>query len=218
MDILDNFVVFEGGDGSGTSTQLGIIEQKLKENGRQAPVFFTTFEPTTGAIGKIIRSALKKDLILRAETLARLFAADRGEHLFASGGIIERCGQGELVICDRYILSSLVYQGIECGDELPLGLNSSFPIPQLLLFFDIDPQIAIQRMGSRPSLEIYENLEFQKKVREKYLSLLGVFREAGACVEIIDASQNIEKVSRDVWRTVSKMPIFNTGDLSQECL
>ena len=131
---LGNFAVFEGLDGSGTSTQLRLLEQKLAGRAIQNPVFLATYEPTDGAIGKLIRSVLKKDIVIRAETLARLFAADRGEHLYAAGGIIERCRRGELVICDRYTLSSLVYQGIECGIELPRSLNSSFPSPELLLF------------------------------------------------------------------------------------
>ena len=209
MEILNNFAVFEGGDGSGTSTQLSMLKQKFSEN--RGPAFFPTSEPTGGAIGQLIRSALKKCPVLRAETLARLFAADRNEHLFAPGGITERCQHGELVVCDRYIMSSLAYQGIECGENLPRSLNSAFPAPQLLLFFDIDPRTAMERLGGRPSLEIYEHLEFQKKVRERYHSLLGEYRDAGVWVETIDASLNIEKVAEDVWRAVSKMPIFEEG-------
>jgi len=208
MGLLNNFAVFEGGDGSGTSTQLAILKQKLADSHPQGPPFFTTVEPTDGPIGRLLRSALKNDLTLRPDTLARLFAADRGEHLYAVGGIIERCKRGELVICDRYILSSLVYQGIECGGELPISLNASFPAPELLLFFDIDPQIACERLGSRPSLEIFERLDFQKKVRERYHALLGGYRDAGVRVEIIDASQSVEDVAAAVWSHLSKMPIL----------
>ena len=208
MEILRNFAVFEGGDGSGTSTQLAMLVQKLSESCSHSPKYYQTSEPTGGAIGLLIRTALRNDPALRPETLAMLFAADRNEHLYAPGGITERCKRGELVICDRYILSSLVYQGIECGEDLPRSLNSAFPAPELLLFFDIDPQIALERLQNRPSLEIYEHLAFQKKVRERYHSLLGQCREAGARAEIIDASQSTEKVAAEVWRALSKMPIF----------
>jgi dTMP kinase len=211
MEIISNFVVFEGLDGSGTSTQLALLEQKLASSSLHGPVFMSTFEPTDGAIGKLIRSVLKKDLVLRPETLARLFAADRCEHLYAFGGIIERCQRGELVICDRYTLSSLVYQGIECGIELPRSLNETFPAPELLLFFDIDPDIAQQRMAGRPSLEIFEHVEFQKKVRRQYHALLDEYRKAGVRLEIIDASQNVEKVAEDVWKEMAKMPIIKSG-------
>ena len=210
MEILKNFAVFEGLDGSGTSTQLAFLEQKWADGAFNGPVFTTTFEPTDGAIGKLIRSVLKKELVFRADTLARLFAADRNEHLYAAGGIIERCQRGELVVCDRYTLSSLVYQGIECGMELPRSLNESFPAPELLLFFDIDPCIARQRMAGRPSLEIFEHIEFQEKARKQYHALFDEYRKAGGRLEIIDASQSVEKVARDVWSAMAKMPIIKS--------
>jgi len=208
MGILTNFAVFEGGDGSGTSTQLALLGEKFAHSRPHGPAFFATAEPTSGAIGRLIRSALKNDPPLHPDTLARLFTADRGEHLYASDGIMERCKRGELVVCDRYILSSLVYQGIECGEELPRSLNAPFPTPELLLFFDIDPQIAMERLGRRPSLEIYERLEFQKKVRERYQSLLGEYRAAGARVAVIDAAQSVEDVAATVWSHLVKMPIL----------
>ena len=211
MDILSNFAVFEGLDGSGTSTQLALLKQKLASSAASGLSCTVTFEPTDGVIGKLIRSVLKKDLALRPETLARLFSADRNEHLYASGGIIERCKRGELVICDRYALSSLVYQGIECGIELPRLLNSPFPAPETLLFFDIDTETAQKRMADRPSLEIFEHIEFQEKVRGQYRALLGEYREAGVRVEIIDAAQSVEKVALDVWSAIKKMPIIDSG-------
>jgi len=209
MEKLCNFAVFEGGDGSGTSTQRALLEQRFAARPTQHPPFFSTAEPTEGPIGRIIRSALKNDPALQPDTLARLFAADRGEHLYASGGIVERCKRGELVICDRYVLSSLVYQGIECGEDIPRSLNASFPAPELLLFFDIDPHTAQERLRGRPSLEIFEHLEFQQKVRERYHALLGRYREAGVRVEIIDAAQSVEKAAAEVWSHVSKMPILS---------
>ena len=209
--ILENFIVFEGGDGSGTSTQLALLEQKFGENCLPNLVFHRTFEPTDGPIGKLIRSALQKAIVVQPQTLARLFSADRSEHLFAQNGILSRCQHGELVICDRYVPSSLVYQGIECGDELPRSLNLAFPSPQMLLFFDIEPRIALERLNSRPSLEIYEHIEFQEKVRRRYLALLAEYRDSGVMVETIDASQTVEKVAQDVWRHLQKIPIINIG-------
>jgi dTMP kinase len=211
MEILRNFAVFEGGDGSGTSTQLALLEQKFAIRSPQTPFFFPTAEPTKGPIGLLLRSALKNDPVMHPDTLARLFAADRGEHLYAENGIITRCHRGELVVCDRYTLSSLVYQGIECGETLPRSLNSPFPAPELLFFLDIDPQVAQKRLESRPSLEIFEHLEFQMKVRERYLSLLNEYRTAGVRVEIIDASESVEDVSSKIWSALSKMPILNMG-------
>jgi len=207
MNIIPNFVVFEGGDGSGTTTQLSLLRKRFENT--QRPVFFPTFEPTDGRIGKLIRMALKGEIPLKPETLALLFAADRNEHLYGEDGILARAGRGELVVSDRYVLSSLVYQGIECGEELPHSLNSRFPAPELLIFLDVEPQTALQRMKGRASSEIYDNLEFQTLVREKYISSLEMYRSAGVRVEAIDASKNVQEVADRVWSILCQMPILN---------
>jgi dTMP kinase len=209
--IIPNFVVFEGGDGSGTTSQLSLLKERFKQP--CGPVFYPTFEPTSGPIGTLIRHALKKEIALRPETLALLFTADRNEHVYGPDGVAARCNRGELVVCDRYVLSALVYQGIECGDEVPKTLNSPFPAPELLLFFDIDPKIALERLQNRQSLELFEYPEFQAKVRNKYRSLLEMYREAGVRVEIIDAEKSPDEVSRQVWNVLSKMPIMNEWNL-----
>jgi dTMP kinase len=207
-DILCNFAVFEGGDGSGTTTQMALLEGRFRDRRPRGPVFHPTCEPTAGPVGALIRSALKKEISVHPDTLARLFAADRTEHLYAPEGIVERCGRGELVVSDRYTLSSLVYQGITSGGELPRSLNAGFPLPELLLFFDIDPETAGQRLRSRPALELFEYLDFQRLVREKYRSLLGEYQNAGVRVEIIDASASPETVAEAVWSAVLNMPIM----------
>jgi len=206
MDIIPNFAVFEGGDGSGTTTQLTILGERLKNS--EKPAFFPTFEPTQGQIGKLIRRALKNEIAVKPETLAFLFAADRNEHLYGEDGIISRAAQGVFVASDRYVMSSLVYQGIECGDDLPLSLNSRFPAPEVTIFLDVDPEKALSRVKNRISHEIYEYFEFQEKVREKYRSLLETYAKAGGKVETIDASKSVQEVADRVWSIVSQMPIF----------
>ena len=206
MDIITNFLVIEGGDGSGTTTQLSLLKDRLTGIGKP---FFPAFEPTNGQIGKLIRSALKNELPLKPETLAMLFAADRNEHLYGPDGILEHARQNKLVISDRYALSSLVYQGIECGDEIPNLLNNRFPAPEITIYLDIDSQIAIERMKGRESVEIYEYREFQEKVREKYKSVIKTYRENGARVEILDASKSAAEVADQVWSIISQMPILN---------
>jgi dTMP kinase len=208
MEIIPNFFVIEGGDGSGTTTQLNMLGERLKNSGK-CP-FFPTFEPTEGETGKLIRRALKKEIIITPQTLAMLFAADRNEHIYGSGGILEQANSGKLVACDRYVLSSLVYQGIECGDELPERLNSAFPSPHTLIFLDIDPKIALNRVKSRPSHEIYEYLGFQEKVREKYKERLEFCTSCGTKAVTLDASKTAREVADEVWKIVLQMPIFNT--------
>jgi dTMP kinase len=208
MDLLRNFAVLEGLDGSGTSTQLDLLKRRFLSPGADLPPLYVTAEPTGGELGRLIRRALKGEAALLGETLARLFAADRGEHLYGGGGIVERAARGELVICDRYVPSSLVYQGLECGEELPRSLNDPFPAPELILFFDLDPHIAAERIRNRKEREIYEYLEFQIKARRRYLSLLPVFRSEGSAVVQIDASRAVEEVAEQVWAALKNMPIM----------
>lgn len=226
MEILQNFAVFEGLDGSGTTTQLNILNEIFHPRGAKTselyaaepdpepdyasplPPFHKTCEPTDGIIGRIIRSALRKELELRPETIARLFAADRCEHVYGPDGVAERCGRGELVVSDRYFPSSLVYQGITCGEELPEMLNKGFPGPELLLFFDIDPELAQRRMATREKMEIFEYLDFQIQVRGRYKALLPKLESQGIRVEIIDASAPAEEAASQVWCAIGKMPII----------
>jgi dTMP kinase len=209
MAILHNFVVFEGPDGSGTSTQLNLLKpaQKRAQNLLYSRVY-STYEPTDGPIGRLIRQALRGEDPLHAKTLAHLFAADRNEHLYAPDGIAERCARGELVVCDRYVLSSLVYQGLTCGDDTPEILNAAFPLPELLCYFDIDSNLAEKRMAARPLKEIYEYLDFQKQVRERYQALLPRYEQEGVCVDVIAAAQSEADVARVVSEAIAKLPIF----------
>ena len=80
MNILNNFVVLEGGDGSGTTTQLKKLREKF-DNEAGLPILYDTFEPTNSPIGVLIRKSLRSELLLENETIALLFAADRNEHL-----------------------------------------------------------------------------------------------------------------------------------------
>jgi len=160
--VLKRFIVLEGGDGSGTTTQLKRIGDALKLAGVQ---HWITAEPTDRPEGILIRRVLSGELKRDPGTLARLFAADRNEHLRGEDGIFERLERGEAVICDRYVLSSLAYQGVACGPELPALLNSGFPLPELLIYFDIAPEQSIERLNSRESLDIFEKLPFQERVQ-----------------------------------------------------
>ena len=209
MKILKNFVVFEGLDGSGTTTQLNMLERLFLENRDSTPILYKTFEPTNSSIGRLIRSNLKGDIVLDGRTLAMLFAADRNEHIYGPEGIVERCERGELVVSDRYLLSSLVYQGITCGEELPAMLNRDFPRPELLIFFDIKSETAEKRMAGREYKEIFETITFQTEAGRRYRKLLPEFILEGVRVETIDASNPPDEVAREVWKTIEKMPIFN---------
>jgi dTMP kinase len=193
--LLKRFIVLEGGDGAGTTTQLRLLGEALA---RAAVPHWISSEPTDSPEGRLIRSILSGELTRDPGTLARLFAADRNEHLRGVGGILERLGKGEAVICDRYVLSSLAYQGVACGRELPAALNADFPLPELLLFFDLEPEASMERIRSRERFEIFEELPFQEKVRAAYRAELSNYSSSGMRVIVLDASGSVEDISRAI--------------------
>jgi len=199
---LENFIVFEGIDGTGTTTQLNRLSRRLEAS--RIP-YHAGCEPTPGPVGLLIRQALSGAFEARPETIARLFAADRGEHLYANDGIVARTGRGQLVVSDRYFFSSLAYQGLTCGHDLPSLLNAPFPLPELLLFFELDPEVAEQRMAARKALDIYENLEFQRRVAGAYRTIVNSFEDSGMSIARINASATPDDVESAVWAAVSPL-------------
>ena len=197
--ILKNFIVFEGIDGAGTSTQI----KKICERNPQK--FFQTAEPTSLETGKFLRRMLGGEFSVDEKTNSFLFAADRAEHLYGKNGIIEQINNGKTVISDRYLFSSLAYQSISCGEELPKLLNSTFPLPEILFFFEIDPEISLKRVDSRnEKKEIYEKIETQKKIAMEYDKIITECENNPSCtmkIIRIDATKSIEEISD----TISKI-------------
>lgn len=207
--VLKNFIVFEGIDGAGTTTQQKLLQQRIYSTFPQVECHCTA-EPTTGPTGKFLRSLLKGEFQASAETAAYLFAADRQEHLSAPGGIKDLCHQGTLVISDRYLFSSLAYQSTTCGPELPRLLNSQFPLPEYLFFFDIEPSQSLKRISSRGVTEIYENQAFLESTAKEYRKVVQEYENLSTGMNIIriDAAQSPEKVGENIWSVLKNMPIF----------
>lgn len=204
--VLKNFIAFEGIDGSGTTTQLRLLAQACQE--RQQPVYFTQ-EPTDGHIGKLIRQALAGAVCLHEKTIAYLFGADRCEHLYGADGIQAQLNAGKAVISDRYVFSSLAYQGLTAGDAITASINGSFPLPEYLFFFDMPVDAALERVKKRQSpQEVYENAAFQHEVAEKYKTVL--LRAAQAVPDMrlvrLDATQKIEEIHKIIWSIVKDLP------------
>jgi dTMP kinase len=202
---LRRFIVLEGGDGTGRSTQLREIAAAFE---RAGIAYWATSEPTDRPEGLLIRRILSGELPRDPGTLARLFAADRNEHLKAPDGILERLGRGEIVVCDRYILSSLAYQGVACGPELPAELNAGFPLPELLVYFDLPAKESIKRMGNRDVLDIYEELPFQERVRASYRDALSAYSATGMKIVRVDASRSVEEVSRIILDAIAAIGLI----------
>jgi dTMP kinase len=207
MSILANFIVFEGGDGSGTSTQAALLAGRLREERPNLPVY-STCEPTDSPIGSHIRRILSGEVKAAHTTLAYLFAADRNEHLYGEDGIVSRCKRGELVISDRYTPSSIAYQGAECRMPLPRRLNREFPQPALLVYLDTPPKVALKRISDRKNFDIYENIWFQEKVYKLYKRAVFMARQEGTRVVELSGEKDAGALANIVWDAVKKMPII----------
>lgn len=206
------FIVLEGIDGAGTTTQLNVLRDHYRRAGRRA---FFTHEPSDGPVGMLIRLALQKRLVganfdlhdpsdprpgaadFDAQALALLFAADRADHVATQ--VMPNLLAGRDVICDRYLLSTLAYQGQHADLEWLIEINRPAIVPDLTVFLDVPPAEAEERMrGSRWKKEIFETPEQQRRVRSRYFELLGrEFPQRGR-VEVIDASRPAAEVSADL--------------------
>ncbi len=175
------FIVFEAIDGSGTSTQARLLHDYFVQKGYRA---YLTEEPSPGPIGNMVRWALTRRLTMTGDKkrndrqLAFLYAADRHDHLYNEvDGIMKKVKEGWVVICTRYLLSSMVYNW---NDERELAfvkhLNSEFPLPDLTIFLDCPVDVCLQRLNEgRPVQDIYENYDKLKKVRENYDRILAEY-------------------------------------------
>ena len=193
------FIVFEGIDGSGKSTQIELLSMKLRDQGVDHVL---EREPSDGSIGRFIRDyAEAGERYLSPETEALLFAADRFEHSKRIDNVLE---QGTTVVCDRYYHSSLAYQGaMGVAVEWLRDLQKSALRPDLVILLDVDPERSILRVSGR-SLTVFENRNYLKKVRNFYIS----FAEAGE-MRLIDTTQPIDEVEREVQRLVEELININ---------
>jgi dTMP kinase len=186
------FVCVEGLDGCGKTTQARILVGRLRKMGYDAVY---TAEPSRGRIGTFIRKYFlhgKKRFSAVVEAL--LFAADRFEHVESE--VIPALNDGKLVVSDRYVYSSLAYQGAAGLDLRWIEMINEHAVrPDLGIFVDVEPKVVIQRLKSRKS--VMENLETQEKVREVYVK----FIEKGDLVRI-DGNKSKNEVARDVLEIV----------------
>lgn len=194
--ILSRFIVLEGLDGSGTTTQLRLLEEKFLQAGITGSF---TCEPSDGLMGKSIRRVLRKEVSIEPRSLALLFAADRNEHLFGSGGVVELLDKVDYVVSDRYLFSSLAYQSQYSGFEYVSRINEPFPLPEYLFFLDLDPEICQERMNGRGSREIFEDVQEQRTFLSWYKRGIESFRDSGMKIFYLDASEPPGEVAEKLW-------------------
>ncbi|MDQ0659375.1 dTMP kinase [Paenibacillus sp. W2I17] len=197
MQRRGKFITLEGGEGSGKTTMIGRIGSYFEERGIP---YVVTREPGGIEIAEKIRSIILDPLhtAMDARTEALLYAAARSQHLAEKVEPALRAGKA--VICDRFVDSSLVYQGYARG----LGIENVWAInrfaigdlmPDVTLYLDIEPEVGLGRIDAHDGREVnrldLENLEFHRKVREGYFLLKEQFPER---IRVIDASMKQEDV------------------------
>lgn len=194
------FLVFEGIDGSGKSTVARTINERMMAAGRPSVL---TAEPTESWIGDMVRRGNKEAASPFTETL--LYVADRAEH---TAQIDKWLNEGKNVVCDRYVGSTLAYQAVtlrphlgEPAREWLRSVNAPFTLrPDVTFLLLLDPELAMERLGSRPGREKFEKLDFLRSVDEEYRRLA----EKDGYV-IIDAARPLEQVAEDVWNIIARM-------------
>lgn len=185
-------ICIEGIDGCGKTTHARLLVENLQKHGYD--VLYTT-EPTSGKIGSFIRRYLLECQERSSSVIeALLFAADRVEH--AESTIRPAIKQGKIVVSDRYVYSSMAYQGAAGLDLNWIRmLNRWIVKPDLALFIDVPPEIALKRIRREKS--VMETLDNQRKVRKVYLK----FVEEGSLVRV-DGNRSLTEVAAEILNIV----------------
>ena len=190
------FIVFEGLDGSGITTQATLLRNSLMLKGMNT---LLTKEPTDGLMGGLIKSCLRKEWRTDPLTLQMLFAADRSHHL--STEIEPSLKKGRIVICDRYVLSSLAFGSSDVSLPLLKQLNENFRKPHITILLDTQPRICMERMKkARPHVELFEQEHKLEQIRKNYMALKSAFQN----VFVIDGNRAPDEILNEVIKIVNK--------------
>lgn len=201
------FITFEGPEGAGKTTIIQLLQEKFAQ--RKGEIVFTR-EPGGINIAEKIREVIlnKEHTEMDARTEALLYAAARRQHLVEK--VIPALNKGKIVICDRFVDSSLAYQGFARG----IGIDDVYSInefaingvmPTVTLYFDLEPEKGLERISRSTIREInrldLEKLAFHQMVQEGYRQVNDRFNDR---IEIIQADQPIENVLQDVLDVLKK--------------
>jgi dTMP kinase len=199
---MSRFLVLEGLDGAGTTTQLARLATWLRARGLSV---LETREPTTGPIGRLIRATLRADADAPAEgVLPWLFAADRADHLHRL--VQPALQQGTWVLSDRYLHSSLAYQSLVAPLRDVYDLNRTFRVPDLTVFVHVPVGVALDRIAARGAArEIYEHRDRLEQVAAAYADVLALLEQRGDRIVRVDGTQSIDEVETDIRQRVTEM-------------
>ena len=204
---MNRFITFEGGEGCGKSTVLKAIKERLESEGVSVVL---TREPGGTPIAEQIRNVIldKGNTAMDGRTEALLYAASRRQHLVEK--IWPALQEGKTVLCDRYLDSSLAYQGGARGlgiDEV-LSINlfaTEGTYPDLTLLFDLEPEQGLARIAANQHREVnrldLEKLDFHHQVRNNFLALAKRYPDRYV---IIDASQPLADVIEDAYKAIKE--------------
>ena len=200
------FIVFEGIDGAGKTTQIDLLAKYLQTSGRR---ILRTAEPTESVSGGLLRDALGGVSKRSACEMAALFVLDRIFHnVNPITGIEKMLSDGVDVICDRYYYSSLAYQGSETDPEWVRAMNLNFPEicrPDLCIFLDLTPEQSMERIGKgRVTLEVYENVERLTRVRKQFFDVFDSLGE-NERICVVNAARSVEEIHQEIVSIVEKL-------------
>lgn len=199
------FIALEGCDGAGKSMQAEKIAKYLSEVGFDV---FLTREPSDSCIGRLIRKELKKKYKIPPEKLQLLFVTDRLEHLVNE--IEPKLKEGKIVICDRYILSSLAYGSLYVDLPFLKRINSYFRWPDVTIILDVPAEECIKRIRrSKSHVELFERVDLLKRVRNNYIFLAKQYPN----VHVVDGNrpkeivfENIKNILKKYFKSTKELP------------
>ena len=193
------FIVFEGIDGAGKTTQIELLAKHLRACGRAV---YCTAEPTESVSGGLLRDALSGVTCRTVCEMAAMFVFDRIHHnVNPVNGIQKMLADGFDVVCDRYYYSSLAYQGSGTDPEWVSNMNLCCPEimrPDICIFLDLTPEQSMARINSnRATQEIYENEEKLTQVRNQFYRVFDQLRERDN-IQIVDAYRSVEDIHKEI--------------------
>lgn len=196
------FIVLEGLDGAGTTTQCELLARALRDGGQKV---VTTREPSDGPLGTLLRQVLRGRLLLpdhspvTAETIALWFAADRLDHIAAT--VEPTLLQGGVVISDRYVHSSLAYQSVECGLDWVNSINQRARLADVTVFVDVPASICRQRIQARGlAVERFEQEGYLERVEAIWQQALSARPEG---VVRVDGTRDVQAVHLAILHAVN---------------
>lgn len=200
------FIAFEGIDGSGKSTQIRLLKERMAKEGIPC---YTTMEPTDSPIGSLIHQIMTGRIKTDNKVIAGLFVADRLDHLLNEiNGIVHKINEGTTVITDRYYFSSYAYHSVDMPMDWVIKANeqsSQILRPTVTVFIDISPDTALERIAkNRQHQELFEKRSRLVQVREKYFEAFEKLKDEERVV-VVDGSGSEQEIADDVWEKINTM-------------